>query len=323
VQPLARTLVVDLTRYLPGAYASRELLRLGARVVRLEAPEGDPMRHVSPAWDKALGAGKESVACDLKSAAGLELARALCARADVVLEGFRPGVADRLGVGSGDAPDRVVYCSITGFGTEGPHVGRAGHDLNYLGWAGVLEDTAPGLPPVQPADLAAGALAATVEILAALLERERTGRGARLTISMTHGSHRLVAHRLGGDPLPRFLTGGAACYGIYATADGRHLTVGALEPTFFGRLCEVIGRPDLVELHLDGERQEELRAELAAVLAARPLAEWLQLFDGEDVAVGPVATLAEAAAALGSAAYARAPEIGEHTAAWRGELGLG
>jgi alpha-methylacyl-CoA racemase len=322
VQPLAQLLVVDLTRYLPGAYASRELLRLGARVVRLEAPEGDPMRQVAPAWDEALGAGKESVACDLKSDPGL--GRALCARADVVLEGFRPGVAARLGVGPDDVPERTVYCSITGFGTDGPHADRVGHDLNYLGWAGVLEDTAPGLPPLQPADLAAGALAATLEILAALLERERTGVGARLTISMTHGAHRLVSHRLGGDPLPRFLTGGLACYRIYATADGRHLTIGALEPKFFVRLCEVVGRPELAELHLDGARQEELAAQLAGVFATRPLTAWLELFDGEDVAAGPVATLAEAALEFARpAGEARAPAIGEHTAAWRRELGLG
>jgi len=153
VQPLAGALVAELTRYLPGAYAGRELLRLGARVVRVEAPDGDPMRHVAPAWDAALGAGKESVVCDLKEDPGL--ARALCARADVVLEGFRPGVAERLGLGPADLPERVVYCSITGFGEEGPHADRAGHDLNYLGWAGVLADTAPALPPVQPADLAA------------------------------------------------------------------------------------------------------------------------------------------------------------------------
>jgi len=314
-------LVVDLTRYLPGAYASRELLRLGARVVRLESPDGDPMRHVAPAWDEALGAGKESVACDLKTEP--ELARALCARADVVLEGFRPGVAARLGVGPDDVPERAVYCSITGFGGEGLHVERVGHDLNYLGFAGVLEDTAPGLPPVQPADLAAGALAATAEILAALLERERTGAGARLTISMTHGAHRLVAHRLGGDPLPRFLTGGLACYRIYATADDRYLTVGALEPKFFVRLCEVVGRPELAKLHLDGARQEELAGELAGVFAARPLAEWLELFDGEEVAAGPVATLAEAAAEFGRpVSELRAPTVGEHTEAWRQELGL-
>ena len=320
MQPLAGTLVVDLTRYLPGAYASRELLGLGARVVRLEPPEGDPMRQVAPAWDEALNGGKESVACDLKT--DPELARALLARADIVLEGFRPGVAARLCVGPDDAPESVVYCSITGFGADGPHAARAGHDLNYLGWAGVLEDTAPGLPPVQPADLAAGALGAVVEVLAAVLERERTGRGARLTISMTHGSHRLVSHRLGGDPLPRFLTGGLACYRIYETADGRLLTVGALEPKFFLRLCEVIGRPELADRHLEPDGQEELSAELATSFATRSLDEWLQLFDDEDVCVGPVATLAEAAEAFGVGTGLPSAPVGQHTAAWRAELGF-
>jgi crotonobetainyl-CoA:carnitine CoA-transferase CaiB-like acyl-CoA transferase len=321
LQPLAGHLVVDITRYLPGAYASRELLRLGARVVRLEPPEGDPMRQVAPAWEAALNAGKESVACDLK--AEPELGRALCARADVVLEGFRPGVAARLGVGPDDVPERVVYCSITGFGTRGQHAARAGHDLNYLGWAGVLEDTAPGLPPLQPADLAAGGLAAVAEILAALLERGRSGRGARLTISMTHGSHRLVSHRLGGDPLPRFLTGGLAAYQIYETADGRHLTVAALEPRFFVRLCELLGRPELADRQLVAEAQDALAGELAAIFATRTLAAWLEHFGDEDVAVGPVATLAEGAAAFGAApAEASSAPIGEDTAAWRGELGI-
>ncbi len=239
-----------------------------------------------------------------------------------MLEGFRPGVAARLGVGPDDAPDSAVYCSITGFGAEGSHVARAGHDLNYLGWAGVLEDTAPGLPPLQPADLAAGALAAATEILAALLERGRSGRGARLTISMTHGSHRLVAHRLGGDPLPRFLTGGLACYRIYETADGRHLTVGALEPKFFQRLCELIGRPELAERQLVAEAQAGLASDLADVFAGRPLAEWLALFDGEDVCVGPVATLAEAAAEFGAVPALPSAAVGQHTERWRGELGL-
>jgi crotonobetainyl-CoA:carnitine CoA-transferase CaiB-like acyl-CoA transferase len=320
VEPLAGLLVVDLTRYLPGAYASRELQRLGARVVRVEPPEGDPMRHVAPAWDAALNTGKESVACDLKT--DVAFAQALLARADVVLEGFRPGVAERLGVGPDAAPASAVYCSITGFGTDGPHALRAGHDLNYLGWAGMLEDTAPGLPPLQPADLAAGALAAVAEILAALLERERTGSGARLTVSMTDGAHRLVAHRLGGDPLPRFLTGGLACYRIYETADGRHLTVGALEPKFFVRLCELLGRPELAARQFDRAAQEELAAELAAVFAGRPLADWLGLFEAEDVCVGPVATLHEAAAMLGTATALPSAAVGQHTERWRAELGL-
>ena len=319
--PLSGFLAVDLSRYVPGAFAARELRRLGARVVRLEPQEGDPMRHTAPAWHEALNAGSESVVCDLK--AEPEFGRALCARADVVLESFRPGVTTRLGLGPEDLPETVVYCSITGFGAEGPHSQRAGHDLNYLGWAGVLEDTAPGLPPVQIADLAAGALGAVTEILAALLERQRTGRGRHIVVSMTHGSHRLAAHRLGGDPLPRFLTGGLASYRIYATADGRRLTVGALEPKFFGRLCELVGRPDLAERQYDAEAQTELEAALAAVFRTRPLADWLARFDDEDVCIGPVATLEEAATEFGEPApRVRSPGLGEQTEEWRRQLGL-
>jgi alpha-methylacyl-CoA racemase len=303
-------LVVDLTRYLPGAFASRELRRLGARVVRVEQPGGDPMRATAPAWHDELNAGKESVVCDLPQ--DVEFARALIGRADVVLESFRPGVAARLGVGAADAPPHAVYCSITGFGSGNRHERRAGHDLNYLGWAGVLDATGRSLPPVPAADLAAGALGAVTEILAALLRRERTGEGARIVVSMTHRSHALA-------PRTPVLTQGFACYSIYATADGRLLTVGALEPKFFARLCELLGRPELAERQYGGH-QQSLRAELAAVFASRTLAHWLQLCDGEDVCVGPVASLAEAAADLAIAVEGDAPALGAHTAAWREEL---
>jgi alpha-methylacyl-CoA racemase len=319
VQPLVGTLVVDFTRLLPGAYASRELVRLGARAVRVEAPDADPMRHTARKWDERLRSGTESVVCDLRS--DVAFAQALCRRADVVLEGFRPGVAEQIGIGPDDVPRGVVYCSITGFGADGRHVGRAGHDLNYLGWAGALEDTAPSLPPIQVADLAAGALVAVTRILAALLERERTGLGSRVVVSMTHGAHDLVAHRLGGDPVPHLLTGGLASYRIYATADGRYLTVGALEPKFFIRFCEVVGRPELASRQYDTD-QESLASELAAVIEARPLAEWLALFDREDVCAGPVATLEEAAAEFGSPTLGHTPSFGEHTRAWRDELGF-
>jgi crotonobetainyl-CoA:carnitine CoA-transferase CaiB-like acyl-CoA transferase len=295
MQPLQGLLVVDFTRYLPGPFASRELLALGARVVCVEPPGGDPLRETAPAWHAALSAGKESVVVDLK--ADRAPATELLARADVVLESFRPGVASRLGIGPEHAPATAVYCSITGFGLEGRHAQRAGHDLNYLGWAGLLEDTAPAWPPVPIADLAAGALGAVTKIIAALLEREKTGRGSHVVVSMTHGSHRLVSHRLGGDSVPRLLTGGLACYRIYATADERWLTVAALEPAFWARLVEVLGRPELAQRQYDSD-QEALAAELAAIFSQRPLAEWLDLFDGEDVCVGPVATLAEAAADL-------------------------
>lgn len=293
MQPLRGMLVVDFSRYLPGAFASRELLELGARVVSVEPPGGDPMRASAPAWDTALRAGKESVEVDLKRdpAPALDLVR----DADVVLESFRPGVMSRLGVGPEHVPERTVYCSLTGFGVGGRHEQRAGHDLNYLGWAGALQDTAPAPPPVQVADLAAGGLGAVTRILAALFERERTGKGAHVVVSLTHGSHRLVAHRLGGDAVPRQLTGGLACYRIYETSDGRHVTVAALEPAFFARLVELLGRPELAERQA-GPDQEALAAELAAIFATRTLAEWLELCDGEDVCVGPVATIAEAAA---------------------------
>jgi alpha-methylacyl-CoA racemase len=293
VAPLEGLLVVDLTRYLPGPFASRELLGLGARVIRLLPPAGDPMTETAPAWYQALNEGKETVVIDLKG--DPEAGRALLSGADVVLESFRPGVVDRLGVGPADLPDSVVYCSLTGFGLGNPHEARAGHDLNYQGWAGLLADTAPAMPATQVADLASGALAAVARIVAALLERGRTGRGAHVVVSMTHGAHRLASHRLGGEPIDRLLTGGLACYRIYATADGRYLTVAALEPAFFSRLCELLELSGLAERQYDPDAQEEIGDALAERIASKPLSTWLELFDGEDVSVGPVSTLEEAA----------------------------
>jgi alpha-methylacyl-CoA racemase len=314
VKALDGILVADFTRYLPGPFASRELLERGARVVRVETPEGDPLRSVAPGWDAALNAGKESVVWDLEH--DPELGRSLCARADVVLEGFRPGVAERLGIGAADVPESVVHCSITGFGAGDR---RAGHDLNYVGWAGLLDDTAPALPPVQIADLAGGALYAVVEILAALLERERTGHGKHIAVSMTQNAHRLAAHRLHGEA-ERTLTGALACYRVYETGDGRFLTITPVEPKFWRRLCELVGREDLVERQYDRD-QDTLTAELADVFRTRPLAAWLELFEGEDVMAGPVATLAEASEWLGGTPpLAPAAALGEHTEQWRASL---
>jgi alpha-methylacyl-CoA racemase len=306
VPPLARKLVVDLTRNLPGPFASRELLRLGARVVRLESPDGDPVRDVAPLWDDRLNAGKESVVCDLKREP--ELGRALLARADVVLEGFRSGVAERLGVGPDVVPETTVYCSITGFG-EGDD--RVGHDLNYMGWAGGLAAIAPSMPPLPIADLAAGALTAVTRVLAALLERAQSGRGTRIVVSMTHEAHELA--QFGGP-----LTGGLACYRIYETADGELITLAALEPHFWQRFCELIERPDLLE------RRSDAHQELEELFRTRRFADWWELFEGEDACVGPVATLLEASREFGTSrsGEAKPPSLGEHTDAWRTELGL-
>ncbi len=277
---LAGITVVDFTRQLPGPFASRELQRLGAHVVKVESPEGDPMPD---SWYRALNDGKEIVSWDARS----EPPPAALADADVVLEGFRPGVWERLGL---TLSPTAILCSITGFGADGPHALEAGHDLNYLGYAGVLADTAPAVPPIQIADLSAGAQGAVIEVLAALLERARTGLGARIVVSMTHNAHRLVAHRLAGDPVPRLLTGGVACYRIYETADGRHLTVAALEHKFWHRLCELLERPDLVDRAYEPELPE-----LEELFRSRVLDDWRTLLEGKDTCVGPVLTLAEAA----------------------------
>ncbi|MDX6451561.1 MAG: alpha-methylacyl-CoA racemase [Gaiellaceae bacterium] len=286
MRPLEDITVADLTRYLPGPFASRELLRLGARVVKIEPPEGDPVATTNASAYHALNDGKEIVSWDART----EPPPAVLAEADVVLEGFRPGVWERLGV---EVPETTILCSITGFGADGPHRLDAGHDLNYLGYAGALADTAPALPPVQIADVGAGAQAAVIEVLAALLERARTGRGARIVVSMTHGSHRFVAHRLHGEPVPRLLTGGAACYALYETADGRYLTVAALEPKFWRNLCDLLDRPDLIDRAFDPSLPE-----LAELLRSRTLKDWLGLLEGRDTCVGPVLTLAEATAEL-------------------------
>jgi crotonobetainyl-CoA:carnitine CoA-transferase CaiB-like acyl-CoA transferase len=283
MQPLAGVTVADLTRYLPGPFASRELLRLGARVVKIEPPEGDPVAHSNPAAYRALNDGKTILRWDARSEPPPDALR----QADVVLEGFRPGVWERFGVA---LPETAILCSITGFGAAGPRAQDAGHDLNYLGYAGALHDTAPGLPPIQVADLGAGAQSAVIEVLAALIERGRTGLGAHIVVSMTHGSHHFVAHRLHGEPVPRLLTGGAACYRIYETADGRYLTVAALEPKFWRNLCDLLGRPDFIERAFDAELPE-----LAALLRTRTQREWLDLLEGKDTCVGPVLTLSEAA----------------------------
>jgi alpha-methylacyl-CoA racemase len=287
MHPLAGLTVADLSRYLPGPFASRELLRLGARVVKIEPPEGDPVATTNQSAYRALNDGKEIVSWDART----EPPPAVLAEADIVLEGFRPGVWERLGM---ELPETTILCSITGFGADGPHRLDAGHDLNYLGYAGALADTAPALPPVQVADLGAGAQAAVIEILAALLERTHTGRGSHLVVSMTHGSHRFVAHRLHGEPVPRLLTGGAACYRIYETADGRYLTVAALEPKFWRNLCDLLDRPDLIDRAF-----EPRLPELEELFRSRTQTDWLDLLEGKDSCVGPVLTLAEAAAQLG------------------------
>jgi crotonobetainyl-CoA:carnitine CoA-transferase CaiB-like acyl-CoA transferase len=316
--PLAGLRVLDLSRLLPGGYATLVLADLGADVLKVEEPgKGDYLRWMPPyaatgegAMHLALNRGKRSLTLNLKLSQGRDLLRRLVRDADVLVESFRPGVMDRLGVGwevlSRDNP-RLVYVAISGYGADGPYADRAGHDINYLGYAGALSfsghpSTGPWQPGVQVGDLGGGGLPAVVAILVALRVRDATGEGQHCDVSMTDGVLSWLtlaagAYAATGVP-PRVgaetLNGGFACYGVYACADGRHVTVGALEPQFFATLCRVLGVEELVPLQLDPARQPELRARLEAVFATRTRDEWLADLVPADCCVGPVNDLAEA-----------------------------
>lgn len=313
--PLSGLKVLDLSRLLPGPYATLVLADLGAQVDKIEDPQGgDYLRQMPPhlgeesALFYALNRNKRSLTLDLKTPEGVAALKKLVRHYDVLVESFRPGVMDKLGVGyealSQENP-RLVFCAISGYGQTGPDRLRAGHDLDYIARAGVLgyggePGGAPAMPGVQIADVGGGSLFSLVGILAALYERERTGRGRFLDISMTEGAlaflHMHLAARLllgeQGTPLRRgreTLNGGYPCYGVYRTSDGRYLAVGALEPKFFSGFCEAIGRPDLFESGYDtGEGGQRARAEVARVIGERPLAHWTALFRQRDLCVEPV-----------------------------------
>lgn len=313
--PLSGLKVLDLSRLLPGPYATLVLADLGATVDKLEEPVGgDSIRQMPPLRDEesglyyGLNRNKRSLTLDLKSPTGRDVFQRLVRGYDVLVESFRPGVMERLGLGF-DAlhalHPRLIYCAISGYGQTGPDRLKAGHDLNYAARAGVLgyggePGGMPAFPGVQLGDIGGGSLFALVGILAALHERERTGVGRLVDVSMTEGAvaflHMHLAARLfvgeQAPPLRRgqeALNGGYACYGLYRTSDGRALAVGALEPKFFAGVCEVLGCPELVaDAYSPGERAERVKAELARRFAAHPLAYWRERFADRDVCVEPV-----------------------------------
>jgi crotonobetainyl-CoA:carnitine CoA-transferase CaiB-like acyl-CoA transferase len=318
-RPLDGIRVLDLSRLLPGPFLTMVLADLGGDVVKVEDPRvGDYLRAFPPAKGGlggrylAVNRGKRSLALDLKRGDHHAAFVKLATQADVVVESFRPGVLDRLGLGwdvLSAANPRLVLCSISGYGASGPYVHRAGHDLNYLGLAGVLamgaEGTGrpPAMPGVQIADLAGGALWSATGILAALVGRERTGQGAHVDISMTEGALALLAAELGNldcgaHPTrgAEVLNGGAACYAVYRTADERYLSVGALEPKFWIAFNTAIGRkPDVSEIVAPPARQEQVRAEIAAIIAGKTRAEWIAIMGAHDACCEPVLELDELA----------------------------
>jgi crotonobetainyl-CoA:carnitine CoA-transferase CaiB-like acyl-CoA transferase len=315
--PLDGTRVLDLTRLLPGNYCTLLLTDLGADVVKVEEPgRGDYIRWTVPLVDgesavhRALNRGKRSVTVDLKSEQGCDVLRRLAASADALIESFRPGVMDRLGVGYESlrrVNERLVYCAITGYGQDGPYRERVGHDINYIGYAGLLHATGhpdgpPTLPAVQVGDFGGG-MAAAMGTVAALTEAARTGRGRFVDISMLDLATSWLGvlmswHLATGEVPPRGgmpLSGGLACYRVYRAGDGKYLAVGALEPRFWQALCKALDLPELVDQHFaPREAQEVAATEIQAVFETRPRDEWVERLAHLEACVGPVNDVSEA-----------------------------
>jgi alpha-methylacyl-CoA racemase len=315
-KPLHGVRVLDLTRLLPGPLCTLHLADMGADVVKVEDPEaGDYARRIGQVRREnslfflALNRNKRAMRLDLKQDAGREVFLRLAANADVIVESFRPGVVERLGIGfdavRGVNP-RIVYCSISGYGHTGPYRDRPGHDINYLGYAGVLDDIgkeAPAIPSLQIADTLGGALTGAMGILAALLDARQSGQGRHIDVAMADS---VLAHALfalstlkeeqtppprGGGPL----SGGAPWYNVYETSDGRYLALGSLEKKFWDSLCDALKRPDLKTRH--GGRGAEavaLKAELDSIFQKRPLSYWSERLSRLNCCASPVLTLAEA-----------------------------
>ena len=337
MEPLRGLRVLDLCWYAPGPFCSLVCATLGAEVIKVEPPKGDPLRQLDSRAFEQLNAGKKSLRLDLKSELGRGSFLALAGTADVILEGFRPGVAARLGIGYDalrDVAPTILYLSITGYGQDGPYRERSGHDINYMALAGALHGARAPLP-LQVADLAAGGLYGAVGLLAALLERARSGAGGYLDLSMHHGLLSML--RLTEGAAGARLSGRYANYTVYETRDGKGLSVGALEPKFWDRFCRTLGREDLVARVDDPATRDEV----ARVVAERDRDEWVERFRAADACVEPVLTPAEAAvhdqAAHRDAAppsppwpfqgvrrrvRAPAPALGEHTDALLRQAGL-
>ncbi|MCB7070578.1 CoA transferase [Caldibacillus sp. 210928-DFI.2.22] len=315
--PLQSIRVLDLSRLLPGPFCTMLLADFGAEVIKIEAPDlGDYARHYEPKIDEnsvmfhSLNRNKKSVTLDLKTDEGKDQFLQMVGKADVVVESFRPGVMKRLGL---DFPvlekinPRLIYCAISGYGQTGPYAEMPGHDINYISFAGLLElmgekDGKPIVPAVQVADLAGGAYPAVTGILLALLEREKSGKGQFIDISMMDGVISLLQSTLPNylmKNIPskrgeQMLSGGLACYEVYQTKDGRWLAVGALEMKFWRVFCQKIGKPEWIALlNEQDEVQYKLKHDIQTVMYTKTLAEWMDIFEDAEACVSPVLNFAE------------------------------
>lgn len=310
IQPLSGIRILDLSRLLPGPYLTQLLADLGAEVIKVETPlAGDHARLAPPEMGlgnmyETINQGKKSLALNYRNPRGRELFLQLAANADVVLEGFRPTIADKYGIGYDDVcavkPD-IVYCSLSGYGQAGPYQQRAGHDFNYLSVGGAFSlNGRPGEKPIPyglpVADLSGGMLAA-IAILGALVGRGRSSQGMYLDMALLDGVISWVTPlalsayfsgldvRAGTHPL----LGGRAFFNIYETSDGKYLTLAAIEPHFWGDFCKTIGRTDMIERQFE----PALSAELEAIFLQKTRAEWLALFADNDACVEPVNSVEE------------------------------
>ncbi len=316
-KPLAGIRVLDLTRLLPGPMATRHLADMGADVIKIEDREaGDYARRMGRMGEgmsdffRLVNRNKRAVRLDLKRPQGREVFLRLAKGADVVVEGFRPGVMAKLGIDN-DAlaavNPRLVYCSITGYGQYGPYADRAGHDINYIGYAGVGDQIgtadAPIVPNFQIADLLGGALAPVMGILAALIDAKSSGRGRHVDVAMTdavfaHAIFPLLGFLEHGKTPGRgtsMLDGGLPCYNVYRTRDSRWMAVGALERKFWETLCDILGCPELKGKHIVyGGEARPVKERLAAAFASRTQHEWSEVFARADCCVSPILTVDEA-----------------------------
>jgi alpha-methylacyl-CoA racemase len=304
--------VLDLATVGPAARASRILADYGADVVKVGAvPRAGGVQIVPPFYAYSGNRGMQRALLDLKADRGREAFLALAAGADVVIESFRPGVADRLGIGYtalAEANAGIILCSTSGYGQDGPRSSWAGHDVNYLATAGFLDcsgrqaDGRPALPGATVADIAAGGMQAAMAIMAALLRRGHTGTGEHLDVSIADGAFAMMSLYVdeylatGTEPGPGhyILTGRYACYDTYACADGKHLSVGAIEPRFWANLCGLLGLERYAGAQMDDDLQDEVRAALRDVFATRTRDEWVDLLGPADTCVAPVNSVAEA-----------------------------
>ncbi|MCP4435677.1 MAG: CoA transferase [Actinomycetia bacterium] len=301
--------VLDLATVGPAARASRILADYGADVVKVGAvPRAGGVQIVPPYYAYSGNRGMQRALFDLKADEGCQAFLALASKADVVIESFRPGVADRLGIGyealKATNPG-IILCSTSGFGQSGPRRDWAGHDVNYLATAGFLdctgrrEDGRPALPGATVADIAAGGMQAAMAVMAALLRKDR---GEHLDVSIADGAFAMMSLYVdeylatGIEPGPGhyILTGRYACYEVYRCADGKHISVGAIEPRFWTNLCELVGLAQYSQSQMDDDSQDEIRTEMAKVFATKPRDEWVDLLGPADTCVAPVNTVAEA-----------------------------